>query len=67
MATFTLDDTDPVDSAALAYREEMNLRRAEGMFWGTTSAEATWQHGQITEDAVACRRRRKRVAATLGK
>ncbi len=67
MAAITLDDSDPVDAAALAYRDEMNLRRAEGAFWGSTSAEAIWQHGQITERGVGMKRRNKIVASVAKK
>lgn len=67
MAIVSLDDSDPVDAAALAYRDEMNLRRAEGAFWGSTTAEAIWQHGQITEKQVGMNRRQKTVATTRGK
>ncbi len=67
MAIITLDDSDPVDAIALAYRDEMNARRSEGAFFGAVSSETLYQHGDVAEWDVITRRRQKRVAAPRGK
>lgn len=63
MATVALDDSDPIDAIALAYREEMKARESEGGFWGSVASRATWQHGKPAQDTVTTERHRKRVAS----
>lgn len=66
MAVVALDDTDPIDAKALAYREEMQAAKSRGKFYGSTSAEAIWQDGRISDHILTTKRRQKSVAMAGG-